>query len=74
MLWPGSVAGAEVSRCRRWADAVASAVLAAQAIGRLGNWFNQELYGGPTLLPWGLEIRDRVNPDTGALDPLGGVA
>ena len=28
----------------------------AQAIGRLGNWFNQELYGRPTDLPWGLEI------------------
>jgi prolipoprotein diacylglyceryl transferase len=28
----------------------------AQAIGRLGNWFNQELYGGPSDLPWALEI------------------
>ncbi len=67
--------------CRRrgiplpaFADAVAPTIVAAQAIGRLGNWFNQELYGGPTSLPWGLEIRDRVNPDTGALDPLGGIA
>ncbi|MGH3775376.1 MAG: prolipoprotein diacylglyceryl transferase [Pseudonocardiaceae bacterium] len=56
------------------ADALAPAIVAAQAIGRLGNWFNQELYGGPTSLPWGLEIRERVNPDTGALDPLGGIA
>ncbi|MGH4006885.1 MAG: prolipoprotein diacylglyceryl transferase [Pseudonocardiaceae bacterium] len=56
------------------ADALAPAIVAGQAIGRLGNWFNQELYGGPTSLPWGLEIRERVNPDTGALDPLGGVA
>jgi prolipoprotein diacylglyceryl transferase len=56
------------------ADAVAPAIVVAQAIGRLGNWFNQELYGGPTSLPWGLEIRVRVNPDTGALDPLGGIA
>jgi phosphatidylglycerol---prolipoprotein diacylglyceryl transferase len=56
------------------ADAVAPAIVVAQAIGRLGNWFNQELYGGPTSLPWGLEIRDRVNPDTGALDPLNGIA
>jgi prolipoprotein diacylglyceryl transferase len=56
------------------ADAVAPAIVTAQAIGRLGNWFNQELYGGPTSLPWGLEIRERVNPDTGALDPLGGIA
>jgi prolipoprotein diacylglyceryl transferase len=37
-------------------DAVAPGLLAAQAIGRLGNWFNQELYGRPTDLPWGLEI------------------
>jgi len=37
-------------------DAAAPAVLIAQAIGRLGNYFNQELFGGPTTLPWGLEI------------------
>ena len=38
------------------ADTVAPALLIAQAIGRWGNWFNQELYGRPTKLPWGLEI------------------
>jgi prolipoprotein diacylglyceryl transferase len=38
------------------ADCVAPALLVAQAIGRLGNWWNQELFGGPTDLPWGLEI------------------
>jgi prolipoprotein diacylglyceryl transferase len=37
-------------------DAVAPAMAVAQAIGRWGNWFNQELFGGPTRLPWGLEI------------------
>jgi len=37
-------------------DALAPGVLVGQAIGRWGNWFNQELYGGPTDLPWGLEI------------------
>ncbi len=38
------------------ADAVAPALPVAQAIGRLGNWFNNELYGAPTDLPWGLTI------------------
>jgi len=41
---------------RHVADAAAPAIPVAQAIGRLGNWFNQELYGRPTDLPWGLEI------------------
>lgn len=45
-------------------DAVAPALPLAQAIGRLGNWFNQELYGGPTSLPWGLEIDDPPPPYT----------
>ncbi|WP_182113775.1 MULTISPECIES: prolipoprotein diacylglyceryl transferase [unclassified Actinotalea] len=39
-----------------FADAVAPGLLVAQAIGRLGNWFNQELFGGPTTAPWGLRI------------------
>jgi prolipoprotein diacylglyceryl transferase len=39
-----------------FADAVVPAIPLAQAIGRLGTWFNQELYGRPTHLPWGLEI------------------
>jgi len=38
------------------ADVIAPTLLVAQAIGRWGNWFNQELYGKPTDLPWGLEI------------------
>lgn len=37
-------------------DAMAPGVVVAQAIGRWGNWFNQELFGRPTDLPWGLEI------------------
>ena len=37
-------------------DALAPGVLVAQALSRWGNWFNQELYGRPTDLPWGLEI------------------
>lgn len=43
-----------------FADAVAPGLLVAQAIGRLGNWFNQELFGSPTTLPWGLEIDPAV--------------
>src|SRR5690348_3055880 len=37
-------------------DAVAPGLLLAQGIGRIGNWWNQELYGKPTTLPWGLKI------------------
>ena len=37
-------------------DATAPGLLLAQGIGRIGNWWNQELYGKPTTLPWGLEI------------------
>ncbi len=37
-------------------DAAAPGVLLAQAIGRWGNWFNQELFGAPTTLPWGLQV------------------
>lgn len=46
-----------------FADAAAPAVLLAQAIGRLGNYFNQELFGRPTELPWGLEIDPAFRPD-----------
>ena len=41
---------------RLFMDAVAPGLLLAQGIGRWGNWFNQELYGKPTSLPWGLKI------------------
>src|SRR5439155_21129862 len=37
-------------------DAVAPALLVAQGIGRIGNYFNKELFGAPTSLPWGLDI------------------
>lgn len=54
----GAWIGARRAGIRLWsfADALAPAMLVAQAIGRLGNWFNQELFGLPTTLPWGLEI------------------
>jgi prolipoprotein diacylglyceryl transferase len=81
---PGAIAlgavGAWIA-CRRkgiplpfMADAVAPGIVTAQAIGRIGNYFNQELYGDPTKLPWGLEIFQRVNPATGLPDDLDGVA
>ena len=57
-----------------FADTVAPGLVLAQAVGRLGNWFNQELYGGETTLPWGLEIYRRIDPDTGLADPIAGVA
>jgi prolipoprotein diacylglyceryl transferase len=48
-------------------DAMAPGVLVAQALGRWGNWFNQELFGRPTELPWGLEI-DPANRPIGYAD------
>ncbi|MFF0743450.1 prolipoprotein diacylglyceryl transferase [Streptomyces sp. NPDC004111] len=55
--------------CRRrgiplpaWADAMAPALVIAQAIGRWGNWFNQELYGRETDLPWALKITKGEDP------------
>ena len=45
-------------------DAAAPTILIAQALGRFGNYFNQELFGGPTTLPWGLEI-DRAHLPVG---------
>ncbi len=48
-------------------DAIAPGIALAQAIGRWGNWFNQELFGGPTDLPWGLKISVEHRP-SGYLD------
>jgi prolipoprotein diacylglyceryl transferase len=63
----GLLGGYLVARRRRIAfpavlDAIAPAILVAQAIGRIGNWFNQELFGRPTTLPWGLEIAAQYRP------------
>ncbi|GGH35855.1 prolipoprotein diacylglyceryl transferase 2 [Microbacterium album] len=54
----GAWLGCRWTGIRFWtfADALAPGLLLAQAIGRVGNWFNQELFGWPTDLPWGLEI------------------
>ncbi len=46
----------------RLADAAAPGIVLAQAVGRVGNWFNQELFGRPTTLPWGLEIEPHHRP------------
>jgi len=45
-----------------FADAIAPGIIFAQAIGRLGNYFNQELFGKPTDLAWGLEIAEKFRP------------
>ncbi len=49
------------------ADCLAPGLLLAQAIGRIGNWWNQELFGRPTDLPWGLEI-DPIHRPLASLD------
>ena len=46
----------------QFADALAPGILLAQAVGRFGNWFNQELFGKPTTLPWALEISPSNRP------------
>lgn len=46
-----------------FADALAPGVVVAQAIGRWGNWFNVELFGRPTKLPWGLEVPLNYRPN-----------
>ena len=63
----GVLGGYLVARRRRIAfpavlDAIAPAILVAQAIGRLGNWFNQELFGRQTTLPWALQIAPQYRP------------
>ena len=50
---------------------MAPGLLLAQAIGRVGNYFNQELYGRPTDLPWGLEIDPSNYPDGPTQFPVG---
>ena len=63
----GALIGCRRAGIRLWsfADVLAPAMLVAQGIGRLGNWFNHELFGLPTTLPWGLEIlpTDSMFPD-----------
>ncbi|CAM5612796.1 prolipoprotein diacylglyceryl transferase [Streptomyces aurantiogriseus] len=81
-IW-GAIAGGALGAwigCRRkgvalsaFADAVAPGIALGQAIGRWGNWFNQELYGRATTLPWALEIdpahRPEATPDLATYHP-----
>ncbi|NUP74880.1 MAG: prolipoprotein diacylglyceryl transferase [Sinomonas sp.] len=78
-IWGAVVLGALGAwiGCRRsgvrltaFMDAAAPGLLLAQAIGRWGNYFNQELFGGPTTLPWGLEV-DPSNPNFPSGFPAG---
>ena len=68
-IWGGVTAGVAVGwwcARRRGLDAwwiiscAAPAIAIAQAIGRWGNWFNQELFGRPTTLPWALEVSNEI--------------
>lgn len=70
-IWGGVALAAVVGLLRvrrhgadamRFMDAVAPGLLMAQGIGRIGNYFNQELFGGPTTLPWGLQIAAAHRP------------
>jgi prolipoprotein diacylglyceryl transferase len=71
-IWGGIAGGAAVGIWRvhragvsvpAFMDCVAPALLVAQAIGRVGNYFNQELFGGPTTLPWALQISPEHRPE-----------
>lgn len=66
-IWGGIIAGVMTAyvfvrrhqlRLAPIADSIAPTILLAQAMGRWGNYFNQELFGSPTTLPWGLQIDD----------------
>ena len=70
-IWGGVAGGAIAAAllCRHYrydfgtlADVLAPSLLFGQGIGRLGNWFNQELFGRPTTLPWALEIDPAHRP------------
>jgi prolipoprotein diacylglyceryl transferase len=81
-IWGAIAAGAlgAYIACRRrgvslrvFADAAAPGIALAQALGRWGNWFNQELYGRPSTLPWAVKIdpahRPPNTPDLGTYHP-----
>jgi phosphatidylglycerol:prolipoprotein diacylglycerol transferase len=75
----GFAAGILYARWKRqpilsWVDVAAPGMLTMQAVGRWGNFFNQELYGPPTNLPWGIAITCANRTATWACPPLGSTA
>jgi prolipoprotein diacylglyceryl transferase len=70
----GTIAGAIVVHhagysVTKFMDAAAPGLLLAQGIGRIGNWWNQELFGKPTTLPWALRISPSHNPYASTVHP-----
>jgi prolipoprotein diacylglyceryl transferase len=66
-IFLGAVVGSIIVRragvsARRFLDVAAPGLLLAQGIGRIGNWWNQELFGKPSKLPWALKIDDAHRP------------
>jgi phosphatidylglycerol---prolipoprotein diacylglyceryl transferase len=57
----------------RWGDIIAPCILVAQAVGRWGNFMNQELYGPPTNLPWGIAIQCQYRVAEFACPAQGGI-
>lgn len=60
--WRARVRGCDV---RAMVSCAVPGIAVAQAIGRWGNWWNQELFGRPTTMPWGLEVSDSVTREAG---------
>lgn len=60
--WRARVRGRDV---REMVSCAVPGIAVAQAIGRWGNWWNQELFGRPTTVPWGLEVSDSVTRNAG---------
>ncbi len=61
-IWQARRRGINGEQLRRLIDAVIPGIPVAQAIGRVGNWFNQEIFGPPSSLPWALEVDPEFRP------------
>jgi len=62
-IWQARRRGITGDRLWDAIDAVVPGIPVAQAIGRVGNWFNQEIFGGPSDLPWALEVDPQFRPE-----------